>query len=43
MAMVICGDFEPEKLIEEVKKRLIDKKSNGKIERIFKEEQEEIV
>jgi len=43
MAMVICGDFEPEKLIEEVKKRLIDKKSNGKIERIFKEEPEEIV
>ena len=43
MAMVICGDFEPEKLIEEVKKRLIDKKSNGKIERIFQEESEEIV
>ena len=43
MAMVICGDFEPEKLMEEVKKRLIDKKSNGKIERIFKEEPEEIV
>ena len=35
MAMVICGDFEPEKLI--------DKKSNGKIERIFQEEPEEIV
>lgn len=43
MAMVICGDFEPGKLIEEVKKRLIDKKSNGKIERIFQEEPEEIV
>ena len=43
MAMVICGDFEPEKLIEEVKKRLIDKKSNGKIERIFQEEPEGIV
>lgn len=43
MAMVICGDFEPEKLIEEVKKRLINKKSNGKIERIFQEEPEEIV
>lgn len=43
MAMVICGDFEPEKLIEEVKKRLIDKKSNGKIGRIFQEEPEEIV
>ena len=43
MAIAICGDFEPEKLIEEVKKRLIDKKSNGKIERIFQEEPEEIV
>ena len=43
MAMVICGDFEPEKLIKEVKKRLLDKKSNGKVERIFKEEPEEIV
>lgn len=43
MAMVICGDFEPKKLIEEVKKRLIDKKSNGKIERIFQEEPEKIV
>lgn len=43
MAMVICGDFDPEKLLEEVKKRLIDKKSNGKIERIFQEEPEKIV
>lgn len=43
MAMVICGDFEPEKLIDEVKKRLIDKKSSGKIERIFQEEPEKIV
>ena len=24
MAMVVSGDFEPEKLLEEIKKRLID-------------------
>ena len=29
MAMVVCGDFEPEELLKEVKKRLIDKKANG--------------
>lgn len=43
MAMVICGDFEPEKLLEEIKNRLIDKKSNGEIKRIYPEEKEEIV
>ena len=37
MAMVICGDFEPEKLLEEIKKRLID------IKRIYPEEPESIV
>ena len=43
MAMVICGDFEPETLLEEIKKRLIDKKANGEIKRIYPEEKEEIV
>ena len=43
MAMVICGDFEPEKLLEEVKKRLIEKKANGEIKRIYPEEPESIV
>ena len=43
MAMVICGDFEPEELLEEIKKRLIDKKANGEIKRIYPEEPEEIV
>ena len=42
MAMVICGDFEPEELLEEIKKRLIDKKANGEIKRIYPEEPEEI-
>ena len=43
MAMVICGDFEPEKIIEEVKKRLIETKASGEIKRIYPEEPENIV
>ena len=38
MAMVICGDFEPNQILEEIKKRLIDKKTNGEIKRIYPEE-----
>ena len=43
MAMVICGDFEPSKLLEEIKKRLINKKANGEIKRIYPDEPENIV
>ena len=43
MVMVVCGDFEPEKLLEEIKKRLIDKKANGEIKRIYPKEPENIV
>ena len=43
MAMVVCGDFEPENLLEEIKKRLVENKSNGEIKRIFEEEPQEIV
>ncbi len=43
MCLVVCGDFEPEKIIEEINKRLIDKEQNGEIKRIFEDEQEEIV
>ena len=43
MAMVVCGDFVPEELMKEIKKRLIDKKANGEIKRIYPEEQEDIV
>ena len=42
MAMVISGDFEPESLLIEIKKRLIDKKANGEIKRIFENEPKEI-
>ena len=43
MAMVVCGDFEPEELLEEIKKRLISKNANGEIKRIYPDEKEEIV
>ena len=43
MAMVVCGDFEPEKLLEEIKKRLIKTEKKGEIKRIYPEEPENIV
>lgn len=43
MAMVICGDFEPDNIIKEIRKRLVDKNSNGEIKRVFEEEPKEIV
>ena len=43
MCLVVGGDFEPEKLLEEIKKRLIDKKQNGEITRIYEQEEESIV
>ena len=43
MAMVVCGDFEPEQLLQEIKNRLIDKKANGEIKRIYPEEEDSIV
>ena len=43
MVMTIVGDFEPEKLLEEVKKRLIKNEPTGEIKRINPEEPESIV
>ena len=43
MTIVLCGDFEPEKILEEVKNRLIENKASGEIKRIYPEEKEEIV
>ena len=43
MILVLCGDFEVEKIIEEVKKRLLPVKANGEIKRIYPNEPEEIV
>lgn len=38
MVMCICGNFEPESILEEVKKRLKPTKNIGKITRIYEEE-----
>ena len=43
MVMCFCGDFKPEEVIEEVKKRLIEKPNQGEIKRIYAQEPEEIV
>lgn len=43
MVMCFSGDFEPEELIEEVKKRLVKKQNQGEIKRIYEEEPKEIV
>ena len=43
MVLVVCGDFKPEAILEEVKKRLLDTKASGEIKRIYPNEPEEIV
>ena len=43
MALVVCGDFVPEEMLKEIKKRLVDNKASGEIKRIYPDEPEEIV
>ncbi len=42
MVMVACGDFEPENLLEEIKKRLLPRESQGEIRRIYPEVENKI-
>lgn len=42
MLMVVSGDFVPEQLIEEIKKRLIKKETSLEVKRIYPNEPEEI-
>ena len=42
MVMVVCGDFEPEKMLEEIKKRLVEKPKQCEIKRIYAQEKKEI-
>lgn len=42
MLMVVSGDFIPEDLIQEIKKRLIQKENNTEIKRIYEQEPKEI-
>ena len=39
MTMCISGNFEPEKIVEEVKKRLLPKEKMGEIKRIYPEKE----
>ena len=43
MVMVISGDFEPNEVLEEIKKRILPKESKGEIKRIFEEEPKDVV
>ena len=35
MTLVVCGDFKPEEILEEIKNRLVDKEEQGEIKRIY--------
>ena len=39
MIMVVCGDFDPNKLLEEIKNRLVKKEEQGEIKRIYPEKE----
>jgi predicted Zn-dependent peptidase len=43
MAIVVCGDFEPENIIQEIEKRMTLVSSNKTVKRLYEEEPEEIV
>ena len=43
MCLVVCGDFNPDEILKEIEKRLIDKKAEGEIKRIYEQEEETIV
>ncbi len=37
MVFVVCGDFEPEKMLQEIKNRIVKKETQGEIKRIYPE------
>ena len=43
MCLVVCGDFKPNEILKEIEKRLIDRKAEGEIKRIYEKEEETIV
>ena len=42
MVMVVCGNFEPENLLKEIKKRLLKKEEQGEIKRIYPDKEKKI-
>ena len=43
MVLVVCGDFKPDEILEEIKKRLLPKEAVGEIKRIYPEEPKGVV
>ncbi len=43
MVLVVCGDFKPDEILQEIKKRLVPKEAAGEIKRIYPEEPREVV
>ena len=42
MVMVVCGNFKPEEMLNEIKSRLMQKQKQGEIKRIYPKEEEPI-
>ena len=42
MVMVICGNFKPEEMLQEIKNRLVEKPKQAEIKRIYEKEEEPI-
>ena len=42
MLLVVCGNFEPQEILEQIKKRLVDKKKQGEIKVIHPEDDKEL-
>lgn len=42
MAIVLCGEFEPDKMIDKIKKRIKNNEEQGEIKRIYPEEKKQI-
>lgn len=43
MLLVVCGDFDKDKILEEIKRRITKTSNNMQVERIYEKEPEEIV
>ena len=43
MALVVCGDFEAEEILKEIKSRLIEKEKQAEIKRIYPPKEEKIL
>lgn len=42
MVLCVCGNFDPDSMLEEIKRRLKDSKNPGEIKRIYEEEPDDI-